>query len=131
MLVIERFTGLRKWMEKHAVGHFYAMLMVVFFTVMIRCDNLPHAWTMYGTMLGVNGAALWNSVTGVMLKEYGWFFLAAVICGLPVRGFIVEKLHVNENLVRVVGAVALVALTALSISYIAINGYNPFIYFNF
>ena len=31
----------------------------------------------------------------------------------------------------VVGAVALVALTALSISYIAVNGYNPFIYFNF
>ena len=26
---------------------------------------------------------------------------------------------------------ALVALTALSISYIAVNGYNPFIYFNF
>lgn len=131
VLVIERFTGLGKWMEKHPIGHFYAMLMVVFFTVMIRCDNLPHAWSMYGSLLGVNGAQLWNSVTGVMVREYGLFFLAAVIAGLPMRDFIVQKLRVPENLVRIVGAVALVGLTAISVTYTATNGYNPFIYFNF
>ena len=131
VLVIERFTGLGKWMEKHPVGHLYAMVMVVFFTVMIRCDNLPHAWSMYGSLLGISGAPLFNSVTAVLFKEYVWFFLAALICGLPLRDFIVDRLHVNENLVRIVGAVGLVALTALSVSYIATNGYNPFIYFNF
>ncbi len=131
MLAIERFTGLGKWMEKHPIGHLYAMVMVVFFTVMIRCSDLPHAWTMYGTLLGISGAPIWNSVSGVLLREYLWFFVAALICGLPVRDFIVQKLHVNENLVRVVGAVCLAALTAVSISYIAVNGYNPFIYFNF
>ena len=131
MLVIERFTGLRKWMEKHFVGHIYALVMMVFFTVMIRCESLPHAWTMYGSLLGVNGAQIWNSVTGVLVKEYGWFLLLGFICGLPVKDFIVDKLHVNENILRVAGAVVLVALTAVSISYIAVNGYNPFIYFNF
>ena len=131
VLVIERFTGLGKWMEKHPVGHLYAMVMVVFFTVMIRCDNLPHAWSMYGSLLGVSGAPLFNSVTAVLFGEYKWFFLAALICGLPMRDFIVQKLHVNENLVRILGAAALIVLTALSISYIATNGYNPFIYFNF
>ena len=131
VLAIERFTGLGKWMEKHPIGHLYAMLMVVFFTVMIRCENLPHAWSMYGSLLGVSGVGLWNSVTGVMVREYGWFFLVAVIAGLPVRDFIVQKLRVPENLVRVVGAVALVILTAISITYTATNGYNPFIYFNF
>ena len=118
-------------MEKHPIGHLYAMVMVVFFTVMIRCSDLPHAWTMYGTLLGISGAPIWNSVSGVLLREYLWFFVAALICGLPVRDFIVQKLHVNENLVRVVGAVCLAAFTAVSISYIAVNGYNPFIYFNF
>ena len=131
MLVIERFTGLRKWMEKHFVGHVYALVMMLFFTVMIRCENLPHAWTMYGSLLGVNGAQIWNSVTGVLAKEYGWFLLLGFICGLPVKDFIVRKLHVNVNLVRVAGAIVLAALTVVSISYIAVNGYNPFIYFNF
>jgi len=105
--------------------------MVVFFTVMIRCSSLPHAWQMYGSLLGLNGAQLWNSVTGVLLKEYGVFFAAALVCGLPVRDFIVDKLHVHENIVRIAGAACLLALTCLSISYIAVNGYNPFIYFNF
>ncbi len=131
ILAIERFTGMGKWMEKHPIGHVYAMVLVVFFTVMIRCDNLPHAWSMYGSLLGLSGAPLWNSVTGVLFKESMWFFLAALVCGLPVRDFIVQKLHVNEALVQIVGAVLLVALTVVSLSYISLNSYNPFIYFNF
>ncbi len=131
VMLIERFFGLRKWMQEHAIGHLYTILVVIFFTMIIRCDDLPHAWSMYGSMLGLNGAQLWNSVTTVLLREYGLFFLAGIICGIPMRGFIVERLHVNENLLRVVSAVALVALTGISISYIAVNGYNPFIYFNF
>ncbi len=131
ILAVERFTGMGKWMEKHPVGHFYAMLMVVFFTVMIRCDDLPHAWSMYGSLLGLSGAPLWNSVTGVLFRESMWFFLAALVCGLPVRDFIIGRLHVNEKLVQITGAVLLVGLTVLSISYIAMNSYNPFIYFNF
>ena len=131
VLVFERFSGAGKWMEKHAIGHAYAMILVVFFTVMIRCSDLSHAWSMYGSLLGVNGAPLWNSVTGVLAKEYGAFFIAALICGLPVRDFIVQKLRINENLVRIVGAAGLLVLLAISVSYIAVNGYNPFIYFNF
>ena len=42
-----------------------------------------------------------------------------------------QKLRVNENLVRIVGAAGLLVLLAISVSYIAVNGYNPFIYFNF
>ena len=53
------------------------------------------------------------------------------MCGLPVKDFIVGRLHVNENAVRIASAVGLVVLTVISISYIAVNGYNPFIYFNF
>lgn len=131
MLVIERFTGLRKWMEKHWIGHVYALMMMVFFSLMIRCNSLSHAWTMYGSMLGINGAQLFNGVTGALLKEYGWFMLLGFICGLPVKKFIVERLHVNAKAANIVGAVVLTALTVISISYIAVNGYNPFIYFNF
>ena len=80
---------------------------------------------------GAGASCVENRFTDVMAREYGLFFLIAIFAGLPVRDFIVNKLHVNENLVRIVGAVALVALTALSVSYIATNGYNPFIYFNF
>ncbi len=131
MLVIERFTGLGKWMSRHAVGHFYAMLMVVTITVMIRSDNLHVARVFYGSMFGLGGAPLWNGLTGAFLREYGPFLIAGVLFSLPVPEFLRDKVHVPANLMKVVGAVALLALTFISISYVAVGSYNPFIYFNF
>ncbi len=131
MLVIERLTGLGKWMSKHAVGHFYAMFIVVTITVMIRSDNLGVARIFYGTMFGLNGAPLWNPLTGAFLREYGPFLAAGVLFSLPVPELMRDRLHVSPNLMRVAGSVCLLALTFVAITYIAVGSYNPFIYFNF
>jgi hypothetical protein len=42
-----------------------------------------------------------------------------------------DRLHVNANLMKVVGSIALMGLTFIAITYIAVGSYNPFIYFNF
>ena len=131
MLVVERFTGLGKWMSKHAVGHFYAMLMVVTITVMIRSDNLHVARIFYGSMFGLGGAPLWNGLTGAFLREYGVFLAAGVVLSLPVPDLLRNRLHVPESAIKVSGAVALLALTFIAITYVAVGSYNPFIYFNF
>ena len=131
MLAVERLSGLGKWMEKRPVGHFYAMLMVTVITVMIRSADLNNAWVFYGSMFGVNGARFLDDVAGIFIREYGWFFLAAVICGLPVRDFLKNRLRVPEGALEIGGAVGLLLLTAVSISYVAMGSYNPFIYFNF
>ena len=131
MLAFERLTGVGKWMEKHPIGHFYAMLMVVVITVMIRAVDLPSAWVFYGSMFGVNGANFFDSVAGVYIREYGWFFLAAVVCGLPVADFLRKRVRIPAAVMEIAGAVALIALTVVSVSYIAMGSYNPFIYFNF
>ena len=130
-LVIERLTGLGKWMSKRPIGHFYAMFIVVTITVMIRSDNLGVAWTFYGSMFGLNGASLWNSLTGVFLREYGAFLLAGVVLSLPVPDFMRQKLHVPESFMQIAGGIALAVLTVVAITYIAVGSYNPFIYFNF
>ena len=130
-LVAERLTGLGKWMSKHPIGHFYAMFVVVAITVMIRSDNLGVAKTFYGSMFALNGAPLWNSLTGAFLREYGSFLLAGVIFSLPIPDFMRNRLHIPANLMRIVGAMALAVLTVISISYVAVDSYNPFIYFNF
>ena len=131
MLVIERLTGLGKWMEKHPVGHFYAMLMVVVITVMIRSDTVGSCLTFWGAMFGVSGAAFADSVALVFLREFGWFFLAALVCGLPVRELLRKYLRLPESVLEIGGAIGLVFLTFISITYIAMGSYNPFIYFNF
>ena len=130
-LVVEKLTGLGKWMSKHAIGHFYAMFVVVTITVMIRSDNLGVARIFYGTMFGLNGAPLWNPLTGAFLREYGAFLASGVLFSLPVQELLRDKLHVSPNLMRVVSSAGILALTFISITYIAVGSYNPFIYFNF
>ena len=131
MLIVERFTGLGKWMQKHAIGHFYAMLMVVTITVMIRSDDLGIARIFYGSMFGLNGAPVWNDLTVAFLREYGVFLLAGVIFSLPLPDFIRDRLHVPEAAVRIIGGAALLGLTFIAVTYVAVGSYNPFIYFNF
>ncbi|MGN0801908.1 MAG: MBOAT family O-acyltransferase [Candidatus Faecivicinus sp.] len=129
---VERLTGLGKWMEKHAIlGNIYAMLFVVIVTVMIRSDNLGVAWTFYGSMFAVNGAKLWDGTAGMYLREYGVFLIASVICGLPMAGWLRDKVHIPDGALRIVGAVCLAALTVVALSYVTVVDYNPFIYFNF
>ena len=130
-LVIERLTGLGKWMGQRPIGHLYAMFVVVTITVMIRSDNLHVARVFYGTMFGLNGAKLWDPLTGAFLREYGPFLAAGVLLSLPVPEYLRDKLHVNADLMRVVGSVGLLALTFIAVTYIAVGSYNPFIYFNF
>ena len=132
MLAFERLSGLGKWMEKRgALGTIYAMFMVVTITVMIRSDDLGVAKTFYSTMFGLSGAPLWSATAGVFLREYGWFLLAGVICGLPVAQWLREKVRIPENALRIVGAVLLAGLMVIALSYVAVVDYNPFIYFNF
>ena len=130
-LVIERLTGMGKWMSQHKIGHFYAMFVVVTITVMIRSDNLRVAGIFYGSMFGLNGAPLWNPLTNAFLREYGLFLLAGVIFSLPIPEFLRDRLHVNPNLMKVVGGVCLLGLTFVAVTYIVVGSYNPFIYFNF
>ncbi|MBR2698725.1 MAG: MBOAT family protein [Clostridia bacterium] len=130
-LVIERLTGLGKWMSEHNIGHFYAMFVVVTITVMIRSDNLQVARIFYGSMFGLGGAPLWNPLTGAFLREYGPFLAAGVLFSLPVPELLRDRLRVSPALMKVAGSACLLALTFISITYIAVGSYNPFIYFNF
>ena len=130
-LVIERLTGLGKWMSEHKIGHFYAMFVVVTITVMIRSDNLHVARIFYGSMFGLGGAPLWNPLTGAFLREYGAFLAAGVLFSLPVPELLRDRLHVSPNLMKVAGSACLLALTFVAVTYIAVGSYNPFIYFNF
>jgi len=130
---IEKYTGLGKWMEKKhpVIGNFYAMLYVVVVTVLIRSENLGVAWSFWGSMFGLNGAPLTDGIAGMMLKEYGVFMLASIVCGIPVVRWMRNKLRIPDAALRIAGGVCLLALTAVAISYVVVVDYNPFIYFNF
>ena len=130
-LVLERMTGMGKWMSNHRIGHFYAMFVVVTITVMIRSDNLHVARIFYGSMFGLGGAPVWNGLTNAFLREYGPFLLAGVLFSLPIPELLRDRLRVPADAMKIAGGVALLCLTFISVTYVAVGSYNPFIYFNF
>jgi len=131
LLSIERFTGLGKWMEKRPIGHLYAIGSILVITILIRSDSIATAGILYSSMFAISGGGFYNALTGVFLREYGPFLLAGLVCALPVAPQIKRALRIPDRLFETVSAVVLVALMVVSVSYVATNSYNPFIYFNF
>lgn len=129
--VIERLTGIGKHMEKKWYGHIYAMFFVVVVTVMIRSESVALAMNHYKTMFFLSGAPLWNTLTGILAHEYGFFFIVSIVVSLPVGQWLEKKLHVPAPVSEIVRFVGLIGITVIAISYVIVGSYNPFIYFNF
>jgi alginate O-acetyltransferase complex protein AlgI len=133
LLAFERMTGLAKKLDKQPLGVVYAMVAVITITVMIRSSGLGLAYGMryIGVMYGFHAHAFWDATATMIVKEYGPFIVAALLLGLPVGGFLKEKLHIPARAFEIASAVGLVAVFALSVTYVMMGGYNPFIYAKF
>ena len=131
ILAIERLTGASKWLANHRIGWLYAFPAVSVLTVLVRATSIWDAGIIYRSMLGLSGAGFWNGATTVIFKEYGWFMLAAFVCSLPLYDIFRKNFRVPDGVIRIAGGALLVALTLVAVTYVAMNNYNPFIYFNF
>lgn len=130
-LAFERLTGLSKKLDKQPLGVFYAMIVVTTITVLIRSDDIAYASGFIGSMYGINANGFWDPVAAMYIREYGVFVALALIIGLPVGKFVKEKLRMPERPYEILSAAGLIAVFVISLSYIIMGGYNPFIYFNF
>ena len=131
LLVAEKYTPLGKWMDKHWVGHLYAMIAITTVTVFINVQgDLMHAVRYIGAMYG-GGRGLWDDTATMYVREYGWFVLSALIVALPVGPFLAKLLRIPENAMQLIRGALLLLGFGLALTYIVMGGYNPFIYFNF
>ena len=67
-------------------------------------------------------------------REYGVYFLIAVICSFPVIPRLKKLFKAGSKsmgFINAAAAIGLMALFVLSMSYLVKGSYNPFIYFNF
>ncbi len=131
VLLTEKLTGLAKWMEKHSVGHLYAMVLVTVITVLIRSSSISAAFGYMKTMFGFGGAAFADRLTWFMFKEYLWYILAAVVCSLPLGRFIKRKLRIPDGVWEIACGVAIACVMLVAVANTSASGYNPFIYYNF
>ena len=132
ILIIEKLTGLAKWMEKHKIGHFYAMLIVVTVTILIRSTDIASAFDFLKTMFLLNGAPVYNATVGFMLTKNLSVIIMSVVCGIPFNRMIRSRLSGRaEKVYELLAGITLLVLMVIAISFVTTGSYNPFIYFNF
>ena len=124
--------------EGHEVlRHVYVVIATVFAMVIFRCETGEQMSLFFADLFGLGGNGFYSPEVVMFLKEYGISLIAAILCALPLRNYILEKTEDSEGheiFYRSCAAVYVIGLGAcmvFSIAILAKGGYNPFIYFNF
>ena len=115
------------------LGFCTTMLIVLLTKVIFKSDNMGMAVKYYTDMIHLSGNPFVDSYSLYWLGQYKVVLIAGVIFSFPIVEKITElcKGKIAGRIWSAVKFVALMLMTAASISYAVGGGYNPFIYFNF
>ena len=116
------------------LGWFVTFLIVNANWVLFSASSLRDAWYQLGAMLGIGATGLTDGMTGFMLREYRYCLIAAVILSTPILRRVLERIkerYGQSPLFNMGKAIICMSALVISLSYLAMGMYNPFIYFNF
>lgn len=139
LLTVEKRLGLHRNFESvwtNALKYIVTMFFVVLEWVLFRADSLLDAVHYIRCMFGANGWGLSNP--GIFyLTQYKAFWLAAILGSLPWIPALKKRMKTGKfplkagYVIDVFSGCALIGSLLVSVSYIVMGSYNPFIYFNF
>ncbi len=132
-VLIEKITDFENLEIPNWARHVYAILFFTLGWVLFRSETFAVASRYFAAMFWGNGH-FWSDYTGMFLREYFVFFLVAIALCIPMaprmNRFIVDKKR-GAAVLQAVYPVWIVLLFVVSVSYLVVGSYNPFIYFNF
>lgn len=133
-LVFERFTNFEERRIPGFIKWFYTMFIVNLGWTIFRSPDLVSAGHFIKSMFGVGTYAIWSNQVIMFLKEYGIFFVAAIIFSIPI-GKRCNKLIVEKKVAAIgfdmIYPVLMLGIFLIGVTYLVKGSYNPFIYFNF
>jgi len=144
-LVLER-VGLERILAKlwSPFQHLYVLLIVIIGWVVFRADNIGYGWNYIKIMFGFNAQpSEWVPMLEYLNNETYIAILIAILGSTTLFINIQKQYHkyqirlsqdVNQvfnSIFSLLSVVGLLLLLILSLSYLASNTYNPFIYYRF
>lgn len=137
-IIIEKFTGLEKILQKSKVlGHIYTMTIVIFGWVLFRAESITYAVDFIKSMFAMNGQFAAEPIAMLYLHDYRFVYVAGIIACFPLISMAMSRYHKRQNAGENVIAMeisfisVLTLLFMVSAAYLIKGTYNPFIYFNF
>ena len=135
-LIIER-KFLKVWLDRshRIICHCYTLMVVVHAWVFFRIEDLSDAGdylaAMYGMSDKVNvGPMIYARIDALFMVS----FAAGILFSIPVAGSLQERFEekwTTGGTATAIRGAALLFLLFISFSFLAVNSYNPFIYFRF
>jgi alginate O-acetyltransferase complex protein AlgI len=136
-LVLEK----SKWGEKlrntpRLFQHVYTLFIVMVGWIFFRADSAREAWRMIRALVGFGSPGFSEETVRELLSNEVWVaFSIAVIASTPIFGWLRNRLRSSGRpswvLADISGRMALAAIFAVCLAYLAAGTFNPFIYFRF
>ncbi|MCF6350162.1 MAG: MBOAT family protein [Flavobacteriaceae bacterium] len=130
-LIIERL-GFDKVLLKlgKPISHIYTLLVVLITWVFFKTETLTDALNYILQMFNFSMPKDINLITYYMTKEVFLAFILAIVFSFPIYPYFENKIA-NKTFYLYLKPISLIVLFIISILYIAVDSYNPFIYFRF
>ncbi len=129
-LLVERL-GFDKVLTKvyKPIAHIYTLLIVLISWVFFRAETLPQAFDYIKRMFMYTTSKA-DFLSYYLTTEVSIAFVLAILASFPIYQFVIN--NTPKNLLFSIGKVLfLLLIFVISIMYIAVDTYNPFIYFRF
>lgn len=125
ILLLEKFTSLKTFAEKHKIfGHIYTMLVVVLLWVVFRADSLESALNIISAMFGIGVNGFVDDIALDIIKDAWVPLVIAAIFALPVKDKIYSILGNKSKLVIPVETLVTIVLSIVAICVCVSNGAN-------
>ena len=122
LIVFERFFHIEKLPK--TFGHIYFIIAVVVGWVIFRSENLSYALSYLNAIFTFKNSAAIN-FSEYITNELIFTFVVSVFLSVPIFK------HIEKYIPKFVQNCTYILLLIISASYIAVNTYQPFIYFRF
>lgn len=129
LIAIEKLTKLPKRLENYPRASWVMLMPTMFFVVLgwvlFRSPDLVHAGDYLGAMFGIGAECFADDRFLFEFGELHILFVAAVVASIP------WARAIKSPVLCLIGRAVQIPLFIVSVSYLVMNSYNPFIYFNF
>lgn len=110
----------------------FTMLSVIFGWVVFRAKGMTAAVSYLKNMVGIGTKSFWDYSFLEYFMENRVILLAGILLSIPIITYFKEKLRIkNFYFTKSIEYISCGIILIISVSYLVIESYNPFIYFNF
>lgn len=137
LIAFEKLTGLAQKIKNtfgKVVYRLFTLGSVLGGWIIFRAATLGTILRYVKNMLGLGVGGWHDDRLNLYLSENAVFYVVALLLSVPLFSMLEHKIKKNakaENVWGIAKPVLLLLIFLISISYLVINSYNPFIYFNF